>query len=111
MFARAAERELQQQRDDRRDYDPRDCGDRRAAPIAIVAFPSKILLECIADRRDHARDAGRDRRDEYVVVAYMRELVREHTLELALVERRQEVPCVTATPAWFGRRPVANPFA
>ena len=57
---------------------------------------------------DH-REEARNRHDRDVAVADVRELVRDHALDLARLEPAPE-PFVTATTACFGLRPVANAF-
>src|SRR5207245_1967691 len=63
----------------------------------------------VGDDDEDADGRDRERRHLHVAVADVRELVREHALELT-AHMRFSRPLVTATPARFGDRPNAKAF-
>src|SRR5689334_20567527 len=87
-LTRARHGELHQHRRDRREDGEDDHDERVAAALLVVTSPAeqRAPLRHVREPGDGAGQRGGDRRDEHVTVGDVRELVREHALELVRIE-------------------------
>ena len=76
----ARDGELDQHRADRREQQQRELRDR----VAVVVAPPAAEQEQVGQVADRAGDAGGERGDQHVAVLDVRQLVRDHALELLL---------------------------
>ena len=96
VLAPSRERELQQRRGDRREDRGREHADqdeRVAAAVAAVAARAaeeRQPQDEVGDERDHADEHRGEAHQAHVAVADVRDLVREHALELATRHRVEQ---------------------
>ena len=81
--------ELEERRRDRGEDRHSQRTEQSERAVLFVGPEQERQLEHARNRRDRAGDRGGDRRDEDVVIADVRELVREHAAHMLRVHRRE----------------------